>query len=732
MKFIINKNTDMKNKYITALYKSLLFLSCILLVAACTNSDLDTNQLTSSEVLLRSFGPSPIARGAELRIIGTNLDKVESVTIPGAPAITDIKRISTTEIRVTVPQSATIGRLILKAGGKTITSITDLTYSEPISIDKITPMSVKAGSIIKIEGEYLNLIQEIIFFDDVHVLQADFVSQSRSAIEVVVPITAQTGKMIVSDGADIVYPEGEEPGIPIWVYSDEDLTVTLPAISKLDPQPVKPGAQLTISGTDFDLVQEIRFGENNLLSEFTVNTAKTEIKVTVPRAMEGDELKLIAFSGVEIVKELKLVAPAITGIAPNPAKNKGVLTITGTDLDLVTSIDFTGGTGATIESQSATSIEVTVPATAVDGNLVLNTHSGQTAETAYTLVKPTITNVAPLSITAGDNITITGTNLDLVNEVIFQSGTGTASVYLTVASSATSITIRSPFTATSGTIGLKTENGTVVNSTQSLTVAPAILPVILEIARSIKPGGLLTIKGVNLETVTAIGFVYAGGTEIAATRFMPDAEGTTLQVYAPATKGDANVRLYAGAEYVESGILTIGTYDPVWDEAYVFFDFNTTAKNSWWGQVNVNNVSGSYWDGVENDPSLSLDGTPYAHVNNGSGIFFRNSASNLNLEGVTLDGWVVKFDIRVMSGSGAIRLELQSATDNVQYMAVVSGLVDKGDWYTVSVPFSDFKDNYGSGTNSLPDLNINEFGATDGGNGNTMTMLIDNVRFEPK
>jgi hypothetical protein len=697
----------------------------VLFTTACEKDDLNTDQLGGSEVLLRSFGPSPIARGAELRIIGTNLDKVESVEIPGAPAITDITRISATEIRVIVPQTAEIGLITLKAAGKTIRSVTQLTYNEPISIDKMTPATVKPGGTIKIEGEYLNLIKEIIFVEDVHVLQADFINQSRQAIEVVIPKTAQTGKIIVSNGADIAPPEGEDPGIPIWVYSDDVLDVILPIITELNPQPVKPGNELTIIGSYFDLVESIKLGDSNLeISEFTVNDDKTEIKISVPEETEIGDVKLIAFSGVEVGVELKLVAPVITGIAPNPAKNKGLLTINGIDLDLVTSVLFAGEVEGSIQSKSATKIEVEIPITALEGAIVLNTHSGQKTESApLTLVKPVISAIAPLNLTAGDHITLTGTNLDLVSEVIFKSGNASVSVEVTSAEM-TTLSLRTPFTATSGTVSLKTVNGTIVTSSQSLTIAPATLPIITEMPKSVKPGALLTIKGVNLETVTGITFIYPSQ-EIVATKFLPDASGETLQVYTPTTNGDVILRLYAGTDYVESSVLTIGTVDPIYDLSYVFFDFD--GKGSWWGSYGA----------VENDPSLSLDGSQYFRINQDLpdgwvDFFWRNGKNDFKTDDVTVSDWVIKMDVNVLGTTTPPFKFRLNGTDG-DFWAIFGGMANKGGWYTVTIPLTDFVDDNGTGTNHLPNVqNISaDFGLALAGAGMT-NICIDNIRFEPK
>jgi hypothetical protein len=57
---------------------------------------------------------------------------------------------------------------------------------------------------------------------------------------------AQTGKIIISDGAEI----------PNWIYSAESLTVVLPSVSKtLDLTSKKPGDVITIEGEDLDLVK---------------------------------------------------------------------------------------------------------------------------------------------------------------------------------------------------------------------------------------------------------------------------------------------------------------------------------------------------------------------------------------------------------------------------------------------------------------------------------------------
>jgi len=491
-------------KLSTLLKLCLIVLSCIAIITACEKQDkVDTDQLGGGEVVLRSFGPCPIQRGAELRIIGANMDKVVSVSLPGCGAITDIKRISPTEIRVIIPQNAEPGVITLKAGNKEITSITSLVFDEPIIISSITPLTVKAGATIKIEGDYLNLIEEIIFTDDVHVLKADFVSQSREAIELKVPEKAQSGKIIVSNGADIIPDAAGNVGIPLWIYSDDELNVVLPAITKISPNPIKVGNVLTMEGTDFDLVDSLVFAGNVGTRTF-VSKTETKIEVKVPANANAGAVKLIAFSGLAVPSDsLALVAPVITSVSPDPVKNGETLTIKGTDLDLVSTVVFGGDKAGTIvDGGTATQIQVTVPKDAKDG-VTLNTLSGQAVQLAtLKMVVPTVTAYAPTSVPAGSDVVLTGTDLDLVVSVTFPNGL----VVPVTPSKATELTVTVPTTAVSGAVVLTLTNGNTVNCPAMDIVSPvfAFLPTPPAADAEIHAGEILAVDVANGSKLTDV------------------------------------------------------------------------------------------------------------------------------------------------------------------------------------------------------------------------------------
>jgi hypothetical protein len=206
-------------------------------------------------------------------------------------------------------------------------------------------------------------------------------------------------------------------------------------------------------------------------------------------------------------------------------------------------------------------------------------------------------------------------------------------------------------------------------------------------------------------------------------------------------EGEYEVNLLYFAGMVKAGdvaVRALVSVDPIQDPEYVYFDFNNTgAKDSWWGYVDYNNQTSGIQKGTENDPALSLDGTAYARITtaNKDGFFFRNGANNMKTDDVTVDGWVVKMDVNVLSNeSFYIRLELQGKDTGTQYMAKTPAMENKGGWYTVTIPLTTFVDNWGDGTNVISSIagNIDEFGGLGAGSDDMIDVCIDNIRFERK
>ena len=100
----------------------------------------------------------------------------------GTVQVSEITVVNEREIKVVIPQDAGVGLIKLVTSGGEITTMTPITYSEPIVINKVSPLKVKAGEILTIEGDYLNLIKKVIFFDGVVVEADDFPAEQTRRI----------------------------------------------------------------------------------------------------------------------------------------------------------------------------------------------------------------------------------------------------------------------------------------------------------------------------------------------------------------------------------------------------------------------------------------------------------------------------------------------------------------------------------------------------------------------
>lgn len=414
---------------------------------SCNDDDDDfSTQQYVGGVTLNVFGPSPVARGGELRFLGSGMKQIQSVTIPGAGDITDINVISDNEIRITVPQNAEPGHVVLHSPKGDITTKTILTFTEPISIEKLSPLSVKPGDELTITGDYLNLISEVIFADDVTVDKKDFTSHSRYEIKLAVPAEAQTGKIILSDGAEI----------PNWIYSEDELSVVLPSVETVvDLSAAKPGDVVKVKGVNLDLVEKVVMPNGDEV-EFTVNG--DELSFVLPENASDGAVSMIPASGVKVViATIGMAEPTdLVAVPATELRAGNTIVISGKNLEVVSEIIFPGVDAATDFTLTAdNSIEVVMPAEAVTGDVVLNLLSGKSVTLPIATAKPGDIAYSVASIPVGDMLTVTGKNLDVVARVDFIGGVSA------VPESATSgqLTVIVPTTAETGALTFVMANG---------------------------------------------------------------------------------------------------------------------------------------------------------------------------------------------------------------------------------------------------------------------------------
>ena len=474
----------------------LILLNC-LLFTACDKSDEDTNQYTGG-VKLNVFGPSPVARGGELRFLGSGMNTITAVCIPGCEDITDIKVISDTEIRVTVPQTAEPGLLTLKYAQGNIITKTELTYTEPIDLEEVSPAIIKSGEVLTLKGEYLNLISEVIFAENITVAADDFISQSRKEIVLIVPEEAQTGKIIISDGAEI----------PNWIYSKTELQVTLPSVAAVsDLTGKKPGDVISIEGENLDLVKSVQMPNGNEV-EFELKTIleKQNIEFVLPEDMTDGAIVMIPASGVHvIIANIGMALPTeVVAIPSTGLRAEDMITLTGLNMELITDITFPGVTEVVKPiSQTSTEVITIMPAAAISGNMLLNTGSGASVDIAIETLKPEFASYGSSEVSLGAEVVIQGANLDLVVKVTF---TGGADVEIQGASAEILALTMPTMKVESGVLVLTMANGETVEIPRLTINAPEFcyIPVLPSEDAELKGGEIFEIGVANGDKLTGV------------------------------------------------------------------------------------------------------------------------------------------------------------------------------------------------------------------------------------
>lgn len=490
-----------------------LTLSCLMMFgfSACGEDDLDTNQYVGG-VSLNVFGPVPVVRGGTLRFLGSNLDKVTQVVIPGVSPITDIEVRQSgvpSEILVSVPKDGPeVGLVTLITNdGKELVTATELTYTETIEFTRFSPASVMPGQVLTIEGDYLNLIHEVIFADEVAVPETAFITHTRYQITLTVPEQAQSGEIILSDGAE---------ELPNWIYSEEELTVGTATVASVSAARFKAGETLTIAGADLNLTDYVKFEGIEIPSaalaeegeaSFTVNGEGTAITLVQPAEAATGALSLVMRSGVEVLakEDFEVVVPTDLEVASASVKAGLPLTISGEDLDLVTSVLFPADVeGGEFTLEAGKLVVAAVPEAAVDGEILLNMANGMSVSVSYELVKPVVAGYSANPVNAGASLTLTGTDLDLVASVNIGGGSEATPAE---ESTETALVITVPMDSKSGAVTLTLKNGTTVEA-QELTVNEALFCYVTEFPDwdevEAKAGELLALTIANGDHLSAV------------------------------------------------------------------------------------------------------------------------------------------------------------------------------------------------------------------------------------
>lgn len=567
-------------KYQSIFWSLFVVLFAGLSLTSCDEDDLVTDQY-GNEIKLNSFGPCPVLRGGTLKFLGSNLDQITEVRLPGADPITaiDVKKSgNVSEIWIEVPKEKCepgIVTLITAKGGE-IKTITPVTYEENIVLGKVyigqeDNLSGKVGDIVTFTGDYLNLMHQVVFADDVRVDEKDFKSHDRYTITVAIPKEARTGRPMLSDAN----PDGEN-----LLYADDAITIALPTATSVAPTSLKAGATLTVSGTSLEQIEKVNLNGASVEADaLTVASDGNTLTFALPETATDGEVTLVTYSGVSIpAGSIETVVPTNLSAAPAPVKNGADVTINGKDLDLVTAIAFPNADGE-LKTVAADKVVAAVPEAAQEGDITLTLANGKTVTVAYTLVKPTVTECTPSGLMAGNNVIIKGTDLDLVASVTLPGDPEqTVAAESFVAQSAAAIALTVP-TACAGTgLKLNLKNGTTIEVSGMLTITPATDPAVSEMPAKIVIGEKATLKGKNFYNAES---VYLG--DVKVTKIVSKTNDEIIFTVPEMATGEIEVvfitpegkRIVAGKTVVDVAEVDFATFAKYEDQSgFITYPFN--------------------------------------------------------------------------------------------------------------------------------------------------------------
>ena len=214
----------------------------------------------------------------------------------------------------------------------------------------------------------------------------------------------------------------DENTIPNRVYSAEELVIGNPTVVKAEKATYKSGDEITVAGEHLDMIQAINLtGIADV--PFTVDETGSSITFNLPASATDGNIVLVSYAGVEFVAgEIETVTVADLAVASCASDKRykagSDVKISGSDLDLVTKVEFTGAE-AEWALQESGDIIAKIPATAKDGVITVSLASGKQANTpAIEVVKPVASATDVATAVAGKSqVKVSGTDLDLVTDV---------------------------------------------------------------------------------------------------------------------------------------------------------------------------------------------------------------------------------------------------------------------------------------------------------------------------
>lgn len=423
--------------------------------------------------------------GKVVTIKGTNFDEVSGVFFGNGSAQFTVK--SLIEIEATVPASATTGKVKVVTPGGEALSADNYTVKDIPQITSFTPASGVVGINVTINGSNFDAPNLVVKFGTGTALTITL--DNAGKITAKVPASATTGKITVTTAAGSA-------------TSATNFTVIgAPTITSFTPASGLVGTQVTINGTNFIGVTEVKFNETLVVPANYTVVSETQIKANVPTGTTSGKISVKAAGGTALSASSFTVSvpPAITSFSPDKGQRNSDVVINGTAFSDITSVKIGGVElgSANYTVNSTIKITAKVTAAAITGKISVGNAVGTATSVNTFSVYPYIDAFDKTTLAAGNELTITGTNLG-GSKVYFNTTEVTPS-----SNTATQIKVNVPINT--GAYNVSVANSVGTSNIKTLTVTSPIVLTELIVPSNIK-GTLIMLSGSNLTGATKVWF----------------------------------------------------------------------------------------------------------------------------------------------------------------------------------------------------------------------------------
>jgi len=356
------------------------------------SAESSTNFTNSAGPLVTDFNPVFGPPGSTVVLGGLNFAGATAVKFGSHAA--SFFATSSTQISATVPAIA-IGsydlEVISSTGSDTTSSNFIVTGAAPI-INSFSPTNGVRGTTVTLNGaDFTNLSSPAVKFNGV--AAANQTPTTSTELIATVPADATSGVITAANASG--------------TGSSATLFYMQPWITGVSTNAGIVNANFTLTGRNLTNTTAVRVNGVN----YTFSSSASQIVATIPSNAITGTVEITTPGGIFIVPNTFAILPKIYSFSPAIGPAGTVVTISGTSLFDVTSVEF-NGVSAAVSSATSNQVQVVVPASATSGPLtVVTPYGNDTSTNSFTATKASTVlltkSASPFLAAPGADITYT-------------------------------------------------------------------------------------------------------------------------------------------------------------------------------------------------------------------------------------------------------------------------------------------------------------------------------------